>query len=167
VTPSNIIQGETAQLIADSTGNATFSWTPLNQISDPTIFNPMITPDSTREYCVAVTGYNGCVDTACVTIEVFIPEPTIHCPTAFSPNGDGLNDVWMPIINRCYTVQAFIVCNRWGETVYDYKRYAWFYWDGTYKGVPMPIGTYVYYIVARCSERPNAEVFKGTITLLR
>jgi hypothetical protein len=81
VFPDSILIGQSVQLLADTTGNEFFTWYPTTGINDITIYNPTATPPDTIEYCVIATGYNGCLDTACVTVEVLIPEPAVNIPT--------------------------------------------------------------------------------------
>jgi gliding motility-associated-like protein len=67
-------------------------------------------------------------------------EPKLFMPTAFSPNGDGLNDTWK-IFGADFSQLDLRVYNRWGEAVFiTYDKGA--EWDGTYNGMPLPTGTY-------------------------
>jgi gliding motility-associated-like protein len=119
-------------------GNESFFWYPSTGITVNTIYNPVATPPDTMQYCVIATGYNGCLDTACVDVLVVIPEPSIQIPTAFTPNGDGKNDTWQLIINPCYTLIDVIVYNRWGQMVFNLKNHGNSDWNGTYNGAPEP-----------------------------
>ena len=167
VYPDSIIVGSTVQLVADTTGNEFFAWYPSTGITDITIYNPVATPPDTTEYCVIATGYNGCIDTACVTVNVVIPEPAVHIPTAFTPNGDGLNDTWQLIIHPCYTIEEVYIYNRWGQVIFVNKSTTSVSWNGTFQGTQEPIGAYPYYIRAKCSEHVSEEIYKGTVTIIR
>ena len=88
----------------------------------------------------------------------------IYIPTAFSPNNDGINDLFnfMPINLLSYELRIY---DRWGELVFDTNDIAK-NWDGTYKGQPCPLDTYVYYATGfKKDKKPFA--IKGTLTLLR
>lgn len=165
--PDSIILGQSTQLSADTIGNAFYQWYPVQGLDNDTVPNPMATPKDTIIYCVIATGKNGCVDTACVTVNVTIPEPSIQIPTAFTPNGDGRNDTWQLIVNPCYQILEAYVINRWGETVYNYKASGGTFWDGTVQGQPQPMETYIYFIRAKCSEYDQEEIYKGNVTLIR
>jgi gliding motility-associated-like protein len=58
------------------------------------------------------------------------------------------------------------VYNRWGQTVYSFKATSGD-WDGTLFGQPQPMGTYIYYIRAKCSDYPLEEVIRGNVTIIK
>ncbi|MFM2307666.1 MAG: hypothetical protein RLZZ367_2335 [Bacteroidota bacterium] len=93
-----------------------------------------------------------------------LPFATVYIPNAFSPNGDGNNDVWM-VYTDSVKVTSIEVYDRWGEKVFENTVNAG--WDGHYKGVLQPAGVYVYYI--RCSDMVTTEPrhYKGSLTLVR
>ncbi|MBK9733040.1 MAG: gliding motility-associated C-terminal domain-containing protein [Chitinophagaceae bacterium] len=165
--PDSIIVGQSTHLSADTTGNASYQWFPVSGLDNDTVPNPIAFPADTIEYCVIATGYNGCIDTACVTVNVTIPEPSIQIPTAFTPNGDGRNDTWQLIVHPCYDIMDCFVFNRWGQLVYDYRASGGGEWNGTVHGQPQPMETYIYYIRAKCSEHEQEEIYKGNVTLIR
>jgi gliding motility-associated-like protein len=83
----------------------------------------------------------GCLDTAynTIVIDQFF---TFIVPNAFSPNGDGVNDILRPVVlfGSMETI-SFEIFNRWGEEIFQSNGAGW---DGTYQGKPQPIETYVY-----------------------
>ena len=86
-------------------------------------------------------------------------------PNAFSPNDDGKNDSFKPLMkctgNLTYVFKVF---NRWGEIVFESNSPAES-WNGKYKGEPVPLGVYVYYLQYSCD---NCDEFlKGNVTLVR
>lgn len=87
---------------------------------------------------------------------------TLFIPTAFTPNGDGLNDYFKVYGNTDYFFMK--IYNRWGENIYTTHSID-FNWDGTYKGVPCPMGVYVYFIIAE--KNRITDKYKGNITLIR
>jgi gliding motility-associated-like protein len=117
---------------------------------------------------VTATGYDGCEDTACVSVLVVIPDPALFIPSGFTPNNDGLNDTWHIIANDpCYTLEVVRVWNRWGMLVYDHDAWSGAEWNGTLSGQPQAMETYFYYIQAKCSERNKDEEYYGSLTLIR
>jgi len=128
-----------------------------------------ITPPATGSYWVAVTA--GC-RTFVDTIEVTINECSdcLIVPSAFSPNGDGQNDRFHPIV-RC-PVKGFSlrIFNRWGEQVFasfDPGNGPDAGWDGSFRGQKADIGTY-YYIAEYFtdSKTRGREIRKGDVTVV-
>ena len=88
-------------------------------------------------------------------------------PTAFSPNGDGLNDLYRPVIKLGpVTIMSFEVYDRWGQKVYDSEGSEPVGWDGTYHNVAQPMGVYIYYITAKVSNGSTVRQ-SGNVTLIR
>lgn len=88
----------------------------------------------------------------------------IFIPTAFSPNSDGVNDLFN-MMNKSIKSYTLRIYNRWGELVFETNDLNTS-WNGTYKGLPCPVDSYTY---IASGVRYNNEPFylKGTLTLLR
>jgi gliding motility-associated-like protein len=108
-----------------------------------------------------VTDLNGCMDTVIKEVTVVLP-PVV--PTGFSPNGDGSNDIFYPR-GGPFTKMHMRIYNNWGELIFETHELTGG-WDGTYKGVPQPLGVYVWVVDA---ENENGDTFhdSGDVTLLR
>ena len=87
---------------------------------------------------------------------------TLVIPNAFSPNNDGINDVWDIPNLRDYPGSTVQIFNRSGQLVFTSNGYNK-PWDGKYLGAPLPIGTY-YYII---DPRNGIKTLSGSITILR
>ena len=74
-------------------------------------------------------------------------EPRIFMPNAFTPNNDGLNEEFKPILSFTPDDYLFIIRNRWGNTLFQTDRYEEA-WDGTHAGKKVMSGAYVYYVKA-------------------
>jgi len=76
---------------------------------------------------------------------VFVePAFSVTIPTAFSPNGDGINDSWGPVgVLQGVKGYELLIFNRWGEILFQTKDVN-ATWDGTYMGDPVPEGFYQY-----------------------
>ena len=146
-------------------GGKSYEWSPADGLDHPDVANPVITMDTTTTYFVKATDPNGCVAFDTITIKPAISASTAFVmPNAFTPNGDGHNDCfgiqrWGEVV-----VEQFAVYNRWGGCVFTTGNPS-DCWDGSYRGQPMPAGTYVYVIRARtaCGEITR----KGTLVLVR
>lgn len=88
----------------------------------------------------------------------------VSFPTAFTPNGDGRNDIFRPISPGHHPIHTFRVANRWGQTVFETVADG-AGWDGNFNGVPQNIGTYFYYIKYDCNGKILED--KGDVTLIR
>ncbi len=162
---ATIPYGSSIQLNADS--EVIYRWIPNDgSLDNPNISNPIATPTNTTLYTVYGYDLNGCLDSAFVLIHI---DSTMQesIPSGFTPNGDGINDVFRPVGTRYQRMIDFSVYNRWGEKLFytnDYKKG----WDGTYNGVPQDLGTYFYVIiVARPGGDGDNIIHKGEVTLIR
>ncbi|MCS7296659.1 MAG: gliding motility-associated C-terminal domain-containing protein [Bacteroidia bacterium] len=93
--------------------------------------------------------------------------PVLMLPNTFTPNGDGINDVFRPFIYRNIRQVRCWIYDRWGTLITESRNIDEL-WDGTYRGSPAPEGTYFYIIEATLDTRSN-QIFRkgGSITLLR
>ena len=99
-------------------------------------------------------------------LNLVIERPVLSLPTAFSPNGDGVNDFFKPV---SYGEEDIIleIFNRWGEMVYrEEGRSNMIGWDGSYKGDNVPMDTYVY-TIRYVDYGGNERFLQGNITLIR
>lgn len=157
-----IIQGDPVTLYATaSSGN--YLWTPATGLNSSTILNPVATPQQTTTYELKVTDAMGCFATDDVTVTV-VPY-CIKPMEAFTPNGDGINDLWLITNGNCLKSASVQVYNRYGGKVYESKDYK-NNWDGTYNGKPVADGTY-YYIISYTLINGKPVYLKGNVTILR
>jgi|GEM_PF-230548 len=106
----------------------------------------------------------GCDESISAPVSAQLLPDGIYIPNAFTPNGDGLNDV-LQVYSYKIKEMTFMVFNQWGEKIYE-SRTPNVAWDGTYKGKPQPSGVYVY--VARMVLTDGTVVQrKGSINLIR
>jgi gliding motility-associated-like protein len=155
-----IITGSTLNLDGTVTGeNPTYFWDPPDYLNDIKLTNPFVTPAESRIYTLYAESAFSCKNQDAVSIKVVAG---IFVPTAFTPNNDGKNDSWrIPFLDPLFGA-AVNVYNRYGRLVYRTEG-AIVEWDGTYKRLPQPAGTYVYYI----HFKEGYKDMKGTVTLIR
>jgi gliding motility-associated-like protein len=92
---------------------------------------------------------------------------TVFVPKAFTPNGDGKNDVLRGRINCPVDKYHLQVYNRWGQKVFE-SRNPDTGWDGTYRGEKAPAEVYVYYVKFKHSSfEKNFKLVKGTVLIIR
>ncbi|MBL7828591.1 MAG: gliding motility-associated C-terminal domain-containing protein [Saprospiraceae bacterium] len=160
--------GESIELGQGIVGFDFYNWIP--QPNPPCNNCPTITvtPDSAGyfEYWQTVGNTVGCPDTVIWRVFVFPPCDVQHVdiPNAFTPNGDGANDVFQAIPSEGgELIGLLIVYDRWGEKVFESRGVL--YWDGTIDGKPAPSDVYVYLIEVDCGEIKGKRV--GDVTLIR
>ncbi len=141
------------------------TWQPEYLFTDQQAYRQQFTADTTCMFTVTGTSEYGCTDTAMVMITV---HPILYLPTAFSPNGDGRNDFFRPVVNGSpVVVRNFRIFDRWGREVWNGQGdSAIAGWDGTYNGIPAAIGTYFYRIEMETGTG-KAMIEKGDVTLIR
>jgi gliding motility-associated-like protein len=105
---------------------------------------------------------NSCNDTVLKQIEIN-DDFRMFIPTSFSPNNDGLNDVWLPTFSSISFMEMNIF-NRWGEQLFKNTNTSG--WDGRYMGEICQEGVYVFIIKVK-SKRDKWYSYSGTLTLLR
>jgi gliding motility-associated-like protein len=158
-----ILAGKSYQL-QGSGSPGTYLWTPPTGLSATNVLNPTAIPSQTTTYTLKVTTSQGCIATDDMTITV-VPY-CIKPMEAFTPNGDGINDVWLVTNGTgCLERAKAQVFNRYGAKVFesnDYKNN----WDGTYNGKALPDGTY-YFVITYKLITGSEEHMKGNVTILR
>jgi len=158
-----VVMGQPLQL--NATGSINYSWSPSQWLSNTNTATPVSTPLDNIEYVVTVTNNIGCVDTDTIQVFYYKVLPDFWVPSAFTPNGDGLNDVLTPIALGMKTVDLFIIYNRWGQQVFKTNNIE-VGWDGRYKGTIQGTGGYVWY--AEGTDFLNKKlVKKGNVLLLK
>lgn len=164
-----VFLGNSVQTYTTQTCATSFSWTPTLGVSDPSIPNPVITPNETTTYQLNFLDAQGCTTSDTVRITVIDPADLdcnqVFLPSAFTPNGDGLNEVYQ--ISNPQVIQnlvSFEIFDRWGIRLFATDN-GFDAWDGTYNGKPLNSGVVVYVLKFICD---GEEINKtGTINILR
>ena len=124
-----------------------------------------IIPSESGTYTLTATNYCG---TRTETIEILYEkcEFTLFVPNSFTPNNDGINDVWFPVFDQLNEIEI-TVFDRWGERVFEGNKQNYF-WTGNVRGGDYyaPIGTYSFKILYR-SQFGDDEIIYGHIVLTR
>ena len=159
---TSILAGASIQLNPVTTGNITsYQWTPAIGLSNPSIQDPLATPDTSTTYYLTVTSANNCVANGKIRIDVL---RNLHLPNAFTPDAAGKNNIFRIPPNTSITLKIFSIYNRWGALVFSTGDAA-IGWDGTFNGNPCEPGAYVYFILA--SDNNGPINVKGTVILIR
>jgi len=157
-------------IVMPTTGGLTYVWTPSTYLNDVNISNPISNSLESITYIVTGTDINGCSSSDTVEITVNIKED-FYVPVAFSPNGDGVNDLFL--VRGLQGEKDFLlkIYDRWGNKVFESqnKNEAW---DGFVHrslgvgGERASAGVYVYWLnITLLNELPLEQ--KGNVTLIR
>lgn len=145
-------------------GGINYVWSPGGVLNNPFIKNPVaILANDTRFY-LRVTDNAGCVGYDTVNIKVYAG-PAYYIPNAFTPNGDGLNDVFRAIPPGIVKTDYFRIFNRWGQMLFETHQYMKG-WDGTFVGKPQPNGVYVW-MIKGIDKFGKVVEMRGTVTLIK
>jgi len=147
----------------DTTASS-YIWSPATGLDNPFAANPIVTGTQDITYRAQIHNRFGCELDDTVHIKYY-KGPDIYIPAAFTPNGDGNNDVFRPFPVGIEKLEFFRVFDRWGGIVYQTAAYL-AGWDGNIKGRQAPAGTYIW--EARGKDLNHKTVFKkGTVLLIR
>jgi len=145
-------------------GGTFYSWSPANWLSNPQIAEPVASPPQNVTYLLTVTSPQGCQDTASIRIKVY-KGPTFYVPTAFTPNGDGINDIFRPIPVGIRRIIFFRVYDRWGKEMFYTNQYMQG-WNGKFNGQNADMGAYVWEVQG-VDYQGKILNQKGVVNLLR
>ncbi len=153
-----------------STDVVSWLWSPATGLSCSDCPAPLASPETNTTYSITVTNGSKCTATDDVFIKVVCNNSNLFLPTAFTPNNDGLNDVFYPMGVGLFKIQSLRIFNRYGQVVFfttnvnanDRSTG----WDGRFKGKLADPGAYIYTLEVICK---NNEVLtiNGKILLIQ
>lgn len=167
----SIPSGGTADLMPTVSSDVTeVTWSPTGSIYRSTYPGISVKPRETTEYLVEVSNEGGCRARDQITVFVTCDGANVFIPNTFSPNHDGMNDVFYVRGKGLFKIRSVRIFNRWGEMIFDRSEVTPNNmnegWDGTYKGRPLTPDVYVYAIELTC-ENNGSMLLKGNVALMR
>ncbi|MGB4846194.1 MAG: PKD domain-containing protein [Ferruginibacter sp.] len=160
---TSVVIGQPLQLYAS--GSINYSWTPSTWLNNTLISNPVAFPQNDILYKVRVSNNTGCFDTDSIRVHVFKVLPDLFVPNAFTPNNDGINDIFKPIPIGMKSVDIFKIYNRWGQLLYSGTGNGTG-WNGKYSGKAQEAATYIWY--AEGTDYLNNKIKRrGSVILIR
>jgi gliding motility-associated-like protein len=145
-------------------GVTRYEWSPSTGLNDPNVASPVATLYADQLYTVKGIHPLGCYGTATIKFTVY-KGPAMYIPTAFSPNGDGLNDILKCFAVGLQSFKYFDIYNRNGERIFRTTNPTKG-WDGTYKGTPVDPATYVW-VAEGIDYTGKPMVQRGTVVVVR
>lgn len=154
-----------------------FIWTPADYLSDPNVERPIVSPLESLEYTLEVVDENGCRAFGRIFVELDANR-NVYIPSAFSPNGDGVNDEFR--VFPCTGVTSIAsaqVYDRWGNQVYEspgaidvssglFCANGLPLWEGNFRGEDMKMGVYVYIVEVVFLDGVRL-VYRGDVNLVK
>jgi gliding motility-associated-like protein len=153
-----ICNGQTLLLQPNPINSNDISWQWTNGSN-----NPILSVAEKGKYILQGTNLCG---SRFDTVEVYNGVCRIYIPTAFTPNNDGLNDVFKANFGEGISEFHLQVFNRWGQAIFDSRKINQG-WNGYYRGIQQPVGTYIWIIHYKNIQENIQEELKGTVTLLQ
>ena len=163
---TSVVAGQALQLTGG--GASKYLWRPALGLSDPTISSPTaVYTQPANQLVYTFIGYNdaGCRDSITLRVRVFSGGPTVYVPTAFTPNGDGLNETLKPTLAGMQGLSFFRIFNRYGEMIFDTTS-PYDSWDGKLKNQKQSSGLFIWTVQAVDYEGKTVQA-KGTTMLIR
>lgn len=161
-----VIAGTTVTLTATSPNQVSYHWIPDSNVVCDTCPKTTAVINNTITYLVIATDSNQCFAKAEVHFRVVseCDKSLIFIPNAFSPNGDGMNDIFK-VRSAILTSSYLLVFDRWGNKVFESNDIN-IGWNGTYKGQLVQEDAYGYYFEGYCFEGEKITM-KGNVTVLK
>ncbi|MCB0510850.1 MAG: gliding motility-associated C-terminal domain-containing protein, partial [Bacteroidetes bacterium] len=159
--PDTILNLESSTLIADD--GYLYDWG-LGTISTDSFL--VVTPSTSTSYTLVVYDDFGCNSSYEVTVYLQDRELELMVPDAFSPNGDGVNDIFRVVNPDYFEDIEMKIYNRWGELIHKGKGY-FHGWDGNYKNREQEVSSYAYVIKATSTFSGERVTLSGNVTLIR
>jgi len=173
VTGSEIVAGTPVQLaaIVKNTPVLTYAWSPTTGLTCDSCFNPeLVTSVTAVTYTVTVTSIYGCTETDTITLNQFCDQSQVFVPNTFTPNGDGVNDLFFVSAKGIRIINLMQIYNRWGQKVFEAQNIPpnepGRGWDGTFKGLVLEPDVFIYVIKAECQFGQKFN-YTGDISLIR
>jgi gliding motility-associated-like protein len=151
-------------MTSNAPGAVTYQWqvNGVNTGTDKSTFTSATLKNADKVTCTILTGNCNAPAVSNEIVMTILPPLIITPPNAFTPNGDGINDLWLISGLTTYPNSLVNVYNRSGENVFRSKGYSQ-PWDGFYKAKNLPAGTY-YYVIDLANGKPKVS---GYLTLVR
>lgn len=148
----------------NGSGGTSYEWSPATGLSNTQIANPVGEATDDITYHLTAKSIEGCFDTASVKITVF-KGSAVYVPNAFTPNGDGLNDIIKPTLIGIKSLSYFTIYDRWGQKVFTTNEMNKG-WDGYSRNAEITTGTYAW-ILQAVDVVGKVYKMKGKVVLIK
>ncbi len=147
-----------------------WQWTPSTNLSCASCPDPSATIKTDITYHALIKNNYGCTATDSINIKTFCEGTQVFIPNAFTPDGDGINDILMVRATGIQAVRSFRIFTRWGELIFEKNNFSpnipTLGWDGKIRGVTGPAEVYVYTAEVTC-DNLQTYIYKGNVSILK
>lgn len=163
--------GQSVDLVPTISSDVTnVNWFPNDGLTRVTYPGITVRPTRNTEYTVEAVNAGGCLSRDKVSVFVICNGGNVFIPNTFSPDGNGVNDIFYPRGTGLYRIKNMKIFNRWGELMFERNSFlandANAGWDGTFKGQKLNADVFVYTIDIICDN--NAVLtYTGNVALVR
>jgi gliding motility-associated-like protein len=159
--------GQVITLTANSNAQDIW-WSPSDGLSCDNCWQTEWTVDSAQTFYITAIDDQGCLvlDSIVLRLQNDCVPDLVFVPNAFSPDGDGYNDVLFAQTGSVQTLVNFQIYNRWGNLVFETRDFNQG-WDGRYRGETLPPDVFGYVLQFECPQSGQIILKKGNITILR
>lgn len=145
-----------------------WNWSPGEYLSCINCADPLVKASAPVMYTVTVSNAAGCSASDTVSVNLLCSESRIYIPAAFSPNDDGVNDLFVIKGQGIRIVNHLTIFNRYGLKIFERSNFQAgdinAAWNGRYKGEPVSAGSYVYIAEMSCNEKTFTQ--KGSVIVV-
>ncbi|WP_160711549.1 PKD domain-containing protein [Chitinophaga solisilvae] len=166
-----VTAGDIVRLMANGSSDIVkWQWSPADYLDNPA--SPFTTAAVRKSMTYSITGTNqyGCTKSDVMSVDLVCNTDAVFIPNTFSPNGDGVNEVFYPRGRGVAFIKSFRIFNRLGQEVFHREKIniddITAGWDGNFNGKPQAADVYIYFIEAYCDTN-DFFTLKGNVTLLR
>ncbi len=156
--------GDSLQLEPCALGQS-YQWSPADGLSCTDCPNPLLTATIPATYTLEVSNDGMCIASCQYVVEVAFDQPGVYIPSAFSPNGDGINDLFTAY-GKFLQIERLLIFHRWGGMAYE-AHGPDAAWDGTSKDKPAQPGVYVYLLEYTDTRTGERFMKSGEVVLVR
>ena len=163
--------GQSIDLIPAISSDVTeVQWFPNDGLTRNMFPGITVRPNANIDYTVEVKNIGGCTARDKISVFVLCNGGNVFIPNTFSPDGNGVNDVFYPRGTGLYRIKNMKIYNRWGEVMYERSSFlandATASWDGTFKGKKLSPDVFVYTIDIICDNNAVLK-YQGNVALVR
>ncbi len=168
---ATIAVGSSYQMIGSGSPDViSIAWNPFTALTCTDCYTPTANPNNPTDYVLRVVNDGGCASSDTMRLNVICNNTNFFVPNTFSPNGDGMNDVFYVRGKGLNIISSITIFNRWGQIVFQKKDFSAndpsAGWDGNFNGQKAAADVYIYTVEIICDNSALIP-YHGNVALIR